>query len=138
MNYYYFNNQVNNNQYHSQPNQYQQQGLYKQMRNPQMQQNQKFNNQAQYGSQGFNQGLNRNPNPNNQYYGNKGFQIPSETDEQSIIQSLKYVSEKYPHLITLNQENAGIPNKVRTQSSPRFFVIKSFTEEDIHKVLKSL
>lgn len=135
MNYYYFNNQINNNQFIS-PNPYQQQNYLKNMRNPQFNQ-QQYPRYNQY--QNNNMNYNRNINPYNNMYGNKVFQQQqSETDELSIIQSLKYVSEKYPHLITLNQINTGILNKVGNQVSPRFFVIKSFTEEDIHKVTNTL
>lgn len=130
MNYYYFNNQIKNNQYIS-PNPYQQQNYQKNMRNPQF-------NQQQYPRYNLyqmnNANYNRNANPGNAIYNNKAFQPQNEVDELSIIQSLKFVSEKYPQLITLNQLNTGILNKVRNQVSPRFFVIKSFTEEDIHKV----
>jgi hypothetical protein len=132
MNYYYFNNQMNNNQLISQ-NPFQQQNYMKNMRNPQYHQQQYPRyNQNQYNNTNTN--YNRNANPYNVMYGNKVYQSQNEVDELSIIQSLKFVSEKYPHLITLNQINTGILNKVRNQVSPRFFVIKSFTEEDIHKV----
>lgn len=135
MNYYYFNNQINNNQFISH-NPYQQQNYLKNMRNPQFNQ-QQYPRYNQYQTNNMN--YNRNINPYNNMYGNKVFQQQqSETDELSIIQSLKYVSEKYPHLITLNQINTGILNKVGNQVSPRFFVIKSFTEEDIHKVTNTL
>ena len=55
-------------------------------------------------------------------------------DEKSLHQSLQYVIEKYPTMKDINQLNVGIARTVKTQKSPRFFVIKSFTEEDIHKV----
>ncbi len=51
--------------------------------------------------------------------------------------SLKYVIDKYPHLNDINQFSLGITELVKIQKSPRFFVIKSFTEEDIHKVILS-
>ena len=68
-------------------------------------------------------------NNNSNMYG-----MQNTNEENTIIQSLKYVSEKYPHLITLNQQNIGMKFKVRNHFASRFFVIKSFTEEDIHKV----
>ena len=74
----------------------------------------------------------------NQYpmknYGNYYQKQNHQVDENSLMESLKYVSEKYPHLIKLNQSYFGLTQKVRNQVNPRFFVIKSFTEEDIHKV----
>lgn len=66
----------------------------------------------------------------NYYQKNKQPQV----DEASLLESLKYVSEKYPHLVKLNQSYNGLAQKIRSQPNPRFFVIKSFTEEDIHKV----
>lgn len=67
-------------------------------------------------------------------YGNYYQKQNQQVDENSLMESLKYVSEKYPHLIKLNQSYFGLTQKVRNQVNPRFFVIKSFTEEDIHKV----
>ena len=68
-------------------------------------------------------------NPNS----NKNFEI---NEEYNVIQSLKYVSDNYPNLISLNNNNLGLTENVRAQANPRFFVIKSFTEEDIHKSIK--
>ena len=48
---------------------------------------------------------------------------------------MKYVSENYNHLINLNNISFGQTLRVKAQINPRFFVIKSFTEEDIHKVI---
>ena len=120
---YYYNNKTNNQDYPH--NQFQQQ-YSKNIRSQ----------QQQYPTPKYNQYPNninyiRNINQY-QTYPNKGVQ--NESADLSIIQSLKYVSEKYPQLIKLNQVNAGVLSKVKNQASPRFFVIKSFTEEDIHKV----
>jgi len=57
-----------------------------------------------------------------------------QEEQLKLIQSLEYVAEKYPRLVDLNKNNKGLSHSVKNQSSPRFFVIKSFTEEDIHKV----
>jgi hypothetical protein len=65
-------------------------------------------------------------------YGNQ--QQNNQVDEISIMQSLQYVAEKYPHLVNLNTSNVGMTNQVKLQAYPKFYVIKSFTEEDIHKV----
>ena len=115
MNYYF--NQGNNNQQFNSQSQYQQGYNNKNFRN-------------QYQNQQF---QNRNNQIPNQSYQNKGNQ--PEVDETSMIQSLKYVTDKYPQLMNFNQINSGIRSKVKDQQSPRFFVIKSFTEEDIHKVI---
>lgn len=58
----------------------------------------------------------------------------SKEDEMNILQSLKYVQEIYPQLMNININNKGFLDKVSKQANPKFFVIKSFTEEDIHKV----
>ena len=70
---------------------------------------------------------------------NMQFQYGNYSDpnhELNVMQSLKYVSEKYPNLININADNIGLTESVKQQQEPRFFVIKSFTEEDIHKVYK--
>ena len=58
----------------------------------------------------------------------------SENDEFSLLHTLQYVKDRYPNLININTNSAGVKSHIRNESSPRFFVIKSFTEEDIHKV----
>jgi hypothetical protein len=100
---------------------YPQQGFQQQQNNPQNY-NQKFSN--------YNPKYKFKKNQMQQSYG--AYVDPNE--EMSIMQSLKYVSEKYAHLINLNNENIGLTQEIKKQQEPRFFVIKSFTEEDIHKV----
>ena len=56
-------------------------------------------------------------------------------EEQVVLEYLRYVNEKYPNLVKVNELNKNISKITHTQAEPRFFVIKSFTEEDIHKVL---
>ncbi len=77
-------------------------------------------------------------NINNKLFNSKNF-IPtnssSEYEEDDLIKSLDYVKEKYGSLIELNEKNIGIVDKTKQQSNCRFYVIKSFTEEDIHKVI---
>jgi len=50
------------------------------------------------------------------------------------MESLQYVKENYNVLVGLNDMHRGLTQIVMNQAQPRFFVIKSFTEEDIHKV----
>jgi len=57
-------------------------------------------------------------------------------EQLSLIQSLQYAQQNYPQLINLNMTNLGYTMKVKNQVIPRFYVIKSFTEEDIHKGIK--
>lgn len=45
-----------------------------------------------------------------------------------------YILTRYPTLIDLNAKNAGLGEKLNDNS--QFFVIKSFSEEDVHKAIK--
>ncbi len=45
-----------------------------------------------------------------------------------------YILLRYPYLIDLNQKNEGLSEKINENSL--FFVIKSFSEEDVHKAIK--
>src|SRR5690242_4990338 len=72
---------------------------------------------------------------------NKGFKknYQPQYDPQSelaVIQSVKYIQDKYPHLVNINMNNLGFTESVAKETAPRFYVIKSFTEEDIHKSIK--
>ena len=87
---------------------------------------------------------NNNQNFNKSNYSNQSFNINNfsvnqtqqkNEEDPNFLQTLKYVSEKYNNLINLNNINFGTTLKVKAQPNPRFFVIKSFTEEDIHKVI---
>lgn len=57
-------------------------------------------------------------------------------EELCVLESLKYVNDKYPLFVKLNEMNRNVSKNVMLQQNPRFFVIKSFTEEDIHKSIK--
>lgn len=123
---YYFNNKNFQNQ-----NQFQNQNLERQGQNENQGNN--TNSNMKYQNQPFN-------NQKFKTFQNFNFKNPMldmnnrDNDEYNIIQSLKYVSDNYPNLVSLNNNNLGITEKVKAQISPRFYVIKSFTEEDIHKV----
>jgi len=67
---------------------------------------------------------------------NNFYQQQNQFDENSFQNSLKYVNEKYPDLMKINQSFTGITQRIQAQSQPKFYVIKSFTEEDIHKSIK--
>lgn len=45
-----------------------------------------------------------------------------------------YICSRYPNLIDLNTKSTGILDKISEKS--QFFVIKSFSEEDVHKAIK--
>lgn len=57
-------------------------------------------------------------------------------EEYNAMQAMKYIQEYYPAITNMNMANHGYSGKVKEQRMPKFFVIKSFTEEDIHKVRK--
>lgn len=45
-----------------------------------------------------------------------------------------YILTRYPTLIDINVKNSGFSEKIKDNS--KFFVIKSFSEEDVHKAIK--
>ena len=50
-----------------------------------------------------------------------------------IYRAEMYILMKYPYLIELNSKNNDISKNVKENSF--FYVIKSFSEEDVHKVI---
>lgn len=45
-----------------------------------------------------------------------------------------YIMTRYPTLIDINSKNSGLSEKISDKA--QFFVIKSFSEEDVHKAIK--
>ena len=45
-----------------------------------------------------------------------------------------YIMNRYPTLIDINSKNTGLAEKVTNKQ--KFFIIKSFSEEDVHKAIK--
>ena len=64
----------------------------------------------------------------NSYYNNPYFQ------QQILYRTEMYICSKYRNLIDINQRNAKILDTIN--SNCKFFVIKSFSEEDVHKSIK--
>ena len=68
------------------------------------------------------------PYAQNSYYNNPYFQ------QQILYRTEMYICSKYRNLIDINQRNSKILETIN--SSCKFFVIKSFSEEDVHKSIK--
>ncbi len=56
------------------------------------------------------------------------------TAQMLIYRAEMYILLRYPYLIDLNLKNEGWLNELDEKS--QFFVIKSFSEEDVHKAIK--
>ena len=78
----------------------------------------------------------------NQSYGNRypsqyQSQIPYYNpymQQQMLYRTEMYICSRYKNLIDINTKNASLSQKVYSNS--KFFVIKSFSEEDVHKSIK--
>ena len=69
-----------------------------------------------------------NPYSQNPYYNNPYYQ------QQILYRTEMYICSKYRHLININQKNSKLIEQIN--SNCKFFVIKSFSEEDVHKSIK--
>ena len=67
------------------------------------------------------------PHGQNAYY-NPYFQ------QQILYRTEMYICSRYRHLIDINQKNSKLIESINASS--KFFVIKSFSEEDVHKSIK--
>jgi hypothetical protein len=67
------------------------------------------------------------------YYENKEVYDPY-TAQMMIYRAEMYILTKYPHLVDLNVKNEGISKVI--DEKDQFFIIKSFSEEDVHKSIK--
>ena len=85
-----------------------------------------YNNNYQ-NKQRYHQMYNMPPYDQN-YYNNPYFQ------QQILYRTEMYICSKYRNLIDINQRNAKILESIN--SNCKFFVIKSFSEEDVHKSIK--
>ena len=85
-----------------------------------------YNNNYQ-NKQRYHQMYNMPPYAQN-YYNNPYFQ------QQILYRTEMYICSKYRNLIDINQRNAKILESIN--SNCKFFVIKSFSEEDVHKSIK--
>ena len=86
-----------------------------------------YNNNYQ-NKQRYHQMYNMPPYAQNSFYNNPYFQ------QQILYRTEMYICSKYRNLIDINQRNAKILESIN--SNCKFFVIKSFSEEDVHKSIK--
>ena len=79
---------------------------------------------------------NQNMNYNNRYPSN--FQIQPYYNpfmqQQMLYRTEMYICSRYRNLIDINTKNANLYEKIDGNS--KFFIIKSFSEEDVHKSIK--
>lgn len=61
-------------------------------------------------------------------------QYPPYMQQQLLYRTEIYIYSRYNNLININTKNTSLSEKLNANS--RFFVIKSFSEEDVHKSIK--
>ena len=89
---------------------------------------QNFYNNNYQNRQRYPQAYGFQPYAQNSYYNNPYFQ------QQILYRTEMYICSKYRNLIDINQRNSKILESIN--SNCKFFVIKSFSEEDVHKSIK--
>ena len=92
--------------------------------------------QGRYKSnQNYYQNQTYNPNYSQQnqtrYYNN---QYSPYMQQQLLYRTEMYICSRYNYLIDINIKNESLPEKLNLNS--KFYVIKSFSEEDVHKSIK--
>ena len=79
---------------------------------------------------------NQNMNYNNRYpsqYKSQQYYNPF-IQQQMLYRTEMYICSRYRNLIDINTKNANLYEKIDRNS--KFFIIKSFSEEDVHKSIK--
>jgi hypothetical protein len=71
--------------------------------------------------------------PQNQYFQQNQYFNP-HMHQQMLYHTEMYILSKYRNLIDINTKNTSLFEKV--DSNSKYFVIKSFSEEDVHKSIK--
>ena len=110
---------------------------------------QKNNNRGGRGQKRYRGGNRGGQNYQNMNYNNNNYrsQYPQQyqypyqnqyynpyMQQQMIYRAEMYISSMYKHLLDINTRNASLPKTL--DSNSKFFVIKSFSEEDVHKSMK--
>ena len=85
-------------------------------------------NQNYYQNQPYNQ------NYSQQYQGRDYNQYSPYMQQQLLYRTEMYICSRYNYLIDINTKNSTLPEKLNENC--KFFVIKSFSEEDVHKSIK--
>jgi hypothetical protein len=62
------------------------------------------------------------------------FEQLSQEKKLEEIKFKEYLSNNYQNLLQLNSLNKGLSQGIQKQLCPKYFIIKSFNEEDFHKV----
>lgn len=94
--------------------------------------NQGFENEDGTEGRSFNKTKFYNKFPKKNYHGRE--MVDPYTSQMIIYRAEMYILTKYPALIDLNVRNDNITNFIDERS--QFFIIKSFSEEDVHKSIK--
>ncbi len=81
----------------------------------------------------MNRGQN-NPYQNQNRNQNRGFYCNPYMAQEMIYRTEMYIYTKYHHLIDINVKSKGLSQTLTEDST--FYVIKSFSEEDVHKSIK--
>ena len=80
------------------------------------------------------QNNNRYPQPYGMYPSHGQPYYNPYYQQQILYRTEMYICSKYRHLIDINQKNAKLIDSINPNC--KFFVIKSFSEEDVHKSIK--
>ena len=89
-------------------------------------------NQNYYNNQPYNQNYYPYPHQN---FGRYSYNQNSPYMQQQLLYRTEmYICSRYNNLIEVNTKNVSLPEKLNNNS--KFFVIKSFSEEDVHKSIK--
>ena len=92
-------------------------------------------NNNYYNNNTNNRTYNQNYNPYSQNNPRYSYpQYPPYMQQQILYRTEMYICSRYNNLIDINIKNASLSEKLAPNS--RFFVIKSFSEEDVHKSIK--
>ena len=94
-----------------------------------------FRGRGGHYSEGFHAYNDRNIYKNHQIYNQQYFSNYYPYNQNASLNRIeKYILENYNNLIDINKKNSNILSEINTDC--KFFVIKSFSEEDIHKSIK--